>query len=114
MAFTVTAAGTKTTPVVIWRSENPCYQGVDKSLLPVNYFSQKKAWMTGDILDLILSKTNCRLFCTNQSVSAGCHPENLKTKFSNIKVSFFTASTTSKLQPLDLFQSTLLAFVAEV
>ena len=63
VAFTVTAAGTKTTPVVIWSSENPCcYQGVDKSLLPVNYFSQKKAWMTGDILDLILSKINCRLF----------------------------------------------------
>ena len=63
--------------------------------------------MTGDILDFILSKINCRLFCTNQSVillmdSAGCHPENLKTKFSNIKVSFFTACTTSKLQPLDL------------
>ena len=52
VAFFVTAAGTKESPVVIWKSENPrCLKGFDKSLLPVHYFSQKKAWMTGEILE---------------------------------------------------------------
>ena len=46
--FFVTAAGTKDKPVVIWRSENPrCLRRFDKSALPVDYYSQKKAWMTG-------------------------------------------------------------------
>ena len=57
MAFTVTAAGTKEKRVVIWKSENPhCFQGVDKSLLPVEYLSQKKAWMMGIFT---LSNINC-------------------------------------------------------
>ena len=46
--FFVTAAGTKDKPVVIWRSKNPrCLRRFDKSALPVDYYSQKKAWMTG-------------------------------------------------------------------
>ena len=108
MAFFVTAAGSKENPVIIWKSQNPrCLKGFDKSLLPVHYFSQKNAWMTGAIMETILTKLNHRLSCSNRSIillmdNAGCHPKDLSTKFSNIKVTFLPANTTSKLQPLDL------------
>ena len=118
IAFFVTAVGSKERPVVIWKYQNPrCMKHFDKSVLPVTYFSQTKAWMTGDVLESILTKLNSRLSYEKRSIillldnaihhillldNAGCHPENLKSRFSNIKVFFLPANTTSKLQPLDL------------
>ena len=81
-------------------------------MLPVNFFGQKKAWMTGEIMKSVLTRLNHRLSSSNCSilllmVNAGCHPEDLKTKFR--KNNFLSANTTSKLQPLDpgIIQSTL-------
>ena len=94
VAFFVTAAGTKEKPVVIWKSENPrCLKRFDKSALPVDYFGQKKAWMDGKIMESLLTKLNHRLSRSTRFIllmmdNAGCHPEELKTKFSNIKVCF--------------------------
>ena len=49
VAFFVFATGLKEKPIVIWKSENPrCLRRFDKSILPVDYYSQGKAWMTGD------------------------------------------------------------------
>jgi hypothetical protein len=63
--------------------------------------------MTGDILNTVLTKLNRRLSRSNRSIlllmdDAGCHPDDLAGKFSNIEVCFLPANTTSKLQPLDL------------
>ena len=108
VAFFVTASGKKEKPIVIWKADNPrCLKKFDKALLPVDYYSQKKAWMDGEIMESILTKLNCRLSSNSRSIllmmdSAGCHPKDLKTKFSNLKVCFLPANTTSKLQPLDL------------
>ena len=106
--FFVTATGRKEKPIVIWKSENPrCLRQFDKSLLPATYFSQAKAWMTGDILESILSKLNRQMVSKNHKIllfmdNAGCHPEELRTKFSNIQICFSPPNTTSILQPLDL------------
>ena len=56
VAFFVTAAGKKEKLIVIWKSENArCLKRFDKSLLPVDYYSQKSAWMNGAIIESILT-----------------------------------------------------------
>lgn len=108
VAFFVAASRKKEKPVVIQKAENlRCLKRFDKAVLPVDYYSQKKAWMDGDIMEAILTKLNLRLSSCGRSIllfidNAGCHPDYLKCKFSNIKVCFLPANTTSKLQPLDL------------
>ena len=80
VAFFVNASGKKERPIVIWTSENPrCLRWFDKSLIPVTYFSQPKAWMTGDIMETILFKLNRQMISTNRKIllfmdNAGCHP----------------------------------------
>ena len=93
VTFIVNAAGkSESKPIVIWKSENPrCFKGIKKQNLPVEYFSQKKAWMTGDILDKVLQKINAQLRRKGRSVlhlmdNAGCHPAEMVGKYSNIKV----------------------------
>ena len=76
-------------------------------MYPVIYFDQKKSWMTAEILETILMRLNSRLIRENRSVllfmdNAGCHPDYLKGKFTNISICFLPANTTSKLQPLDI------------
>ena len=86
IAFFVSASGkTELKPIVIWKSENPrCLKRFNKAALPVTYFSQKKAWMTGEILDTILTKVNRQLSSKNrhillQWIMLGATHRNLKT-----------------------------------
>ena len=51
IAFLVNTAGAKEKPIVIWNSKKPrCFRGFDINNLPVKYYHQKNAWMTGEIL----------------------------------------------------------------
>ena len=55
----------------------------------------------------ILSSVNRKMIHKKRSVvllidNAGCHPQDISDKHSNVKVILFPVNTTSKLQPLDL------------
>ena len=67
---------------------------LDVSALPVQYYSQPKAWMTGEILDAVLNKFNRKLSIQNRNVvlphdNAGCHLHDLIGKYSNIELIFY-------------------------
>lgn len=69
IAFLVNAAGEKETPIVIWKSERPrCFKRFDINSLPVKYYHQKKAWMTGAILDSYLKTFNAKMKAKKRSV----------------------------------------------
>lgn len=98
VAFFVTGGGEKEKPVIVcteWK--NPA-----SAHLPVDYFTQKVAWMTAELMKSILTKLNQRLLSSKRSIvllmdNANCH---LETRFSNVKVCFLPSCTTSQLHPL--------------
>ena len=107
-ALLVSATGERRKPIVIGKYANPrCLKNVNRNDLPCEYFNQAKAWMTSDLLHKILSQLNSFFKSKNRSIllfldSAGCHPYDLKGRYSNVKLVFFPVNCTSKLQPLDL------------
>ena len=80
IGFLVTACGEKETPIVVWSSANPrCFRGFDQKALPVKYYSQPRAWMTGEIIDSVLTSFNLKMKSQKRSIlllldNAGYHP----------------------------------------
>ena len=84
---------------------------VNMSTLPVHYYSQAKAWMNGEILGKVLTKLNPKFSsqCRNVALlldNAGCHPQELKGKYSNKKLFFClpTLHPNYSLLMLELFR----------
>ena len=108
-AFFVNAAGGKENPVIIGHAVQPrCFKHLNDKKRPYGcyYFSNKKAWMTNDVMNDILTSLNQRLQQRQRTIllfldNAPCHSTNLEGKFSNITLKFLPKNTTSKTQPLD-------------
>ncbi|GBL54406.1 hypothetical protein AVEN_133153-1 [Araneus ventricosus] len=96
------------TPVVIGNAEKPkCFKNIDERKLSVSWKSNKKGWMSTEIMSDWLveldnkmknktkEKRKIILFMDN----ATSHPDDLKLE--NINLVFLSPNTTSMLQPLD-------------
>ena len=96
-------------PPVICRSKGPyCIKPLKKPLMPMSvpHFSNEKPWMDSDIMESILSRRDGKMYLEKCKVvlfwdNATCHPENLHTSLTNLKLIFLPKNTTSRLQPLD-------------
>ncbi|CAF3999186.1 unnamed protein product [Rotaria sordida] len=104
----------KLKPVVIGKYAKPrCFKNIDIKKLPVQWFSNRSAWMNSRIftqwledLDLCMrkQKRHILMFLDNAPV----HPQDIQLE--NIKLKFFPANTTAIIQPMD--QGIIRAFKA--
>ena len=92
-------------PLVIGKAERPrCFRNLDIKTLPVTWRNNKKAWMTSKLFTSWLADFNRQMRLQSRHVllfldNAPSHPKDQT--YSNVKLHFFPANTTSKLQPLD-------------
>jgi hypothetical protein len=91
-------------PLVIGRAAKPrCFKNIDIKKLPVDWKSNKKAWMTSHIMEEWLTAFNAKMKQQNHNVllfldNATCHPH---IELSNVRLVWFTPNNTSVSQPVD-------------
>lgn len=101
----VSMSGEKEPLLVIGKAAQPrAFKRLNGKALPVMWKSNKKAWMTGDIMTEWLQQFDRKIGHQKRKIllfldNAGSHPQNLKLK--NIKILFLPPNTTSICQPLD-------------
>ena len=102
--FCANMEGDKENPLIIGKSKNPrCFKGSHITKLPLEWVSNKKAWMTTEIMTLWLKKFDEKMRKQNRKVllfldNATSHP---KLKLENVNIIFLPPNTTSLCQPLD-------------
>lgn len=102
--FCVNMEGEKEEPLIIGKSKNPrCFKGAHIDKLPLEWVSNKKAWMTADIMTAWLHKFDTKMKKQNRKVvlfldNATSHS---KIVLDNVKLIFLPPNTTSHCQPLD-------------
>lgn len=90
-------------PLVIGKAAKPrCFKNIDTERY-VTWRSNKKAWMTAQLMEEWLLHLNARMRAQKRNIllfmdNATSHP---KMELSNVKLAFFPPNTTSRLQPMD-------------
>ncbi|XP_071041913.1 tigger transposable element-derived protein 6-like [Parasteatoda tepidariorum] len=99
------STGEKLKPLVIGKARKPrCFKKVNVKNLPVSWHGNKKAWMTSSVFTEWVMPLNKQMKQRKRKIllfinNCPAHPSDLS--FSNVKVQFLPANTTSYLQPLD-------------
>lgn len=94
----------KERPLVIGKSKNPrCFKNSYVEKLPIEWYHNKKSWMTREIMTDWLDKFYRRMQRENRKVllfldNAASHPQLV---LCNVKLVFLPPNTTSECQPLD-------------
>lgn len=92
--------------VLIGKSSNPrCFRGVKS--LGLDYYSNKKAWMTTEIFEKWLLNLDQKFATQNRKIllfldNCTSHPKDIQTRLKFITLQYFPANTTSVLQPMDM------------
>lgn len=102
LLFICNATGDYKKVIVIGKSKNPrCFKN---KILPLEYYSQKKAWMTQDLWQNILLSLDAEMEKQGRKVilfvdNASSHKTSAV--LANINLQYLPANTTSIAQPLD-------------
>ncbi|XP_054724765.1 tigger transposable element-derived protein 4-like [Uloborus diversus] len=91
--------------LVIGKAKKPrCFKNINPKTLSVQWYFNRKAWMTQNIMIEWLTALDDKMCKTNRKIllfldNCRAHPQNLKLKA--VKLVFFPPNATSVLQPLD-------------
>jgi hypothetical protein len=91
-------------PLVIGRFAKPrCFKNIDIKKLPVDWKSNKKAWMTSHIMEEWLTAFNAKIKQQNRNVLLFLDNATFRPhiELSNVRLSWFPPNTTSVSQPID-------------
>ena len=100
---TASIAGEKLLLLVIGKSATPrCFKNIKKLLLP--YESNKKAWMTAAIFEMLVKKLDSEMRKSNRNIALmlnNCTAHPKVKGFTNIKLIFLPPNTTARTQSMD-------------
>ncbi|EGZ08334.1 hypothetical protein PHYSODRAFT_417818, partial [Phytophthora sojae] len=89
-------------PIVINRAAKPrCFKGVNVGAIPMDYFSNQKAWMTSEVFLKWVRALNLNMHGRRILLVLDNAAGHVDIELNNVCIHFLPKNTTSHLQPMD-------------